>query len=72
MYSPVIFYYFQKYLAYPLETFFILLKRVVYIVFVLYFWRLVAEGSRGVVNFTEMLAYFLIGFGISDITMLTG
>ncbi len=62
----VVKYSFLRYLAYPWEIFFYLLKQILQIFFLLFFWSLVL-GPNG--NIRDLSAYFFIAVGVKDLVM---
>ena len=55
-------------IAYPFELLAHILKRVLWIFFLIFFWSLVAQGNEAI-NIRTLGSYFLIATGVTDITM---
>lgn len=57
-------------IAYPFEILAHILKRILWIFFLIFFWSWIAKGNDAI-NLREMGSYFLIATGIQDVTMST-
>jgi ABC-2 type transport system permease protein len=67
IYLNVIKYSYLRYLAYPLEILALIVRRVVGVIFLIVFWKVVLAKPYGEIH--ELSAYFLIAQGINIITM---
>jgi len=55
--------------AYKLELIGFVLRQLIKVGFLLYFWLIISETNSQIFDLKKMLAYFLIGSGFSELTM---
>lgn len=61
-------FHFQKFLIYPFEIVAELLKRITWLIFIIFLWTIVAKESK-TISVSEVVPYFLIATGVRDIVM---
>ena len=69
IYFDIVKFNFLRFFAYPWEIVASVLKRIVELLFLILFWSLVAKGSNGNINLTQIISYFFISMGIRDLVM---
>lgn len=69
LYFRVLKFEFARYLAYPQEIFFGVAKRLIEILFLLFFWFLVLENNTEGLKIADLASYFLIANAVTTITM---
>lgn len=68
LYLEIAWFHFQRFFTYPFEIIAELLKRVVWIVLMIFLWSVISKSSRSI-EIAEILPYFLIATGVRDIVM---
>lgn len=61
---------FQWFLVYPLEFASEIVKRVLQVIFILLFWKLIVEQNDTLMSIEEIITYFIIVGAISDFIMV--
>jgi ABC-2 type transport system permease protein len=69
VYFDIVKFNFLRFFAYPWEIVASILKRVVELFFLIFFWTLVIKSSNGQINLTQIVSYFFISMGIRDLVM---
>jgi len=67
IYFDIIRFNFLRFLAYPLEIWAAIIKRVINVGFLVVFWSIVARSSQGTINFVPLISYFLISSSVNDV-----
>lgn len=69
LYFAVIKFNLLRYLAYPHEIIAVIARRIMEVMLILVFWVAIAESSGGKFDAKSLIAYFLLAFSISEITL---
>lgn len=69
IYFDVAWFYFLRYLTYPLEMAAIALRRLIEVGLILVFWAAVAKSSTTPLDYRSLIAYFLIAGALNDLVM---
>lgn len=59
-------------LAYPIEIVGFIIRKLINLGFLIFFWLVVSKTNSGVFDFTRMVSYFLISQAVTDLTFSTG
>jgi len=60
---------FLRFLTYPLEIAASVIKRLIEIIFLVFFWSLVIKSSQSQIEIREIASYFLIALAVGDLVM---
>lgn len=72
VYTDIIRFNFLRFLAYPIELWAAVLKRVLTVGFLLLFWSIIANSSDGAIELRPLVSYFLISSAIDDVIGVQG